>query len=40
MGNCDPYSDLPNLWSLAITVYSGRGADIVMQSTLWATSPR
>jgi len=25
---------LPSLWSLATTVYSGRGADIVMQSKL------
>jgi hypothetical protein len=25
---------LPSLWSLATSVYSGRGADIVMQSTM------
>jgi len=34
MGNCDPYSDLPNLWSsINHRVYSGQGADIVMESS-------
>ena len=34
MGNCDPYSDSPEPMVVeATTVYSGRGADIVMQSS-------
>jgi len=31
---------LPSLWSLATTVYSGRGADIVMQSSAFMRTER